>query len=387
MNYIVISPFYPENFQSFTLALKAQGVNLFGIGQEPYDQLSDDLKSALTEYFRVNDLEDIDEVKRAVAFLFYKHGPIDYLESLNEYWLENDALLREQFNIPGIKPKDLKKTKLKSEMKKQFIKAGVPVVKGKVVKKVSDVSKVVKELKLPLFAKPDNGVGAADSFKLLTKQDVEDFKANWDGKTPYILEKFVDSKKICSYDGLIDAEGRIIFEASFIYNDTPFNLLANKDVFALCVQKEIEPKLRQYGQNIVKQFKYRSRFFHIEFFMTDNDYIVIEYNNRPPGGFGLDVYNYVHSIDTYKYYAQVITQQAIESCQTQNHGLSIARRDNESYAHSNEDIYNKYGNYVKAKLRMPEAFSALQGDDVYILTADSQKQVQEMLHFISKTKN
>ena len=145
MNYIVISPYYPENFQQFTIELANKGITVLGIGQEPYEQLGPGLQNALTEYFRVDNLENLDEVKRAVAFLFYKHGPIDRIESHNEYWLEQDAQLREQFNVFGAKPDDLKKTKLKSKMKKLFQKAGVPVVPGQVVKKLSDVDQAVKK--------------------------------------------------------------------------------------------------------------------------------------------------------------------------------------------------------------------------------------------------
>ena len=148
MNYIVISPYYPENFQQFTIELANKGITVLGIGQEPYEQLGPGLQHALTEYFRVDNLENLDEVKRAVAFLFYKHGPIDRIESHNEYWLEQDAQLREQFNVFGAKPNDLKKTKFKSEMKKLFQKAGVPVVPGQVVKKLSDVDQAVKKIGL-----------------------------------------------------------------------------------------------------------------------------------------------------------------------------------------------------------------------------------------------
>ena len=97
MNYIVISPYYPQNFQQFTIELANKGITVLGIGQEPYEQLDEPLRNSLTEYFRVENLENLDEVKRAVAFLFYKHGPIDRIESHNEYWLELDAALREQF--------------------------------------------------------------------------------------------------------------------------------------------------------------------------------------------------------------------------------------------------------------------------------------------------
>ena len=70
MNYIVISPYYPQNFQQFTVELLTKELLFLGIGQEPYDQLDQPLKNALTEYFRVENLENLDEVKRAVAFLF-----------------------------------------------------------------------------------------------------------------------------------------------------------------------------------------------------------------------------------------------------------------------------------------------------------------------------
>ena len=53
MNYIVISPYYPHNFQKFSIELKNQGFNVLGIGEEPYDQLDDRLKDALTEYLEL----------------------------------------------------------------------------------------------------------------------------------------------------------------------------------------------------------------------------------------------------------------------------------------------------------------------------------------------
>ena len=70
MNYIVISPYYPQNFQQFTIELANKGITVLGIGQEPYEQLDEPLRNSLTEYFRVENLENLDEVKRAVAFLF-----------------------------------------------------------------------------------------------------------------------------------------------------------------------------------------------------------------------------------------------------------------------------------------------------------------------------
>lgn len=385
MNYIVISPFYPQNFQQFTIELANQGINVLGIGQEPYDQLDQPLKEALTEYFRVENLENLDEVKRAVAFLFYKHGPIDRIESHNEYWLEQDAQLREQFNVFGAKPKDLKKTKFKSEMKKLFKKAGVPVVPGQVVKTISGVDLAVNKLGLPLIAKPDNGVGAAATFKLETKKDVEYFKSEWDQETVYFFEKFVQSGEICTFDGLVDKDGQIVFSTTFDYAHTPLDLMIYKMDNSYYVLKDMDPKLRIYGESIVKTFGMKERFFHIEFFRDGDDYVAIEYNNRPAGGFTIDVYNFAHSIDLYKGYAAIVVGKEFPSTHLKPlFCLATSRRASTNYAYAESELLEKYRDNFKVKKDMPAAFAELQGDYLYMLTTSSREQMKQMIADFSK---
>ena len=117
MNYLLVSPNFPTSQESFARKLVEKGVKVLGIGSESYDNLSDSLKNSLSEYYKVNDLENYEEVLRGVAFLIYKHGVIDRVESNNEHWLTLDSIIREQFNIPGVKPKNLDFTKYKSKMK------------------------------------------------------------------------------------------------------------------------------------------------------------------------------------------------------------------------------------------------------------------------------
>ena len=363
MNYLVISPYYPQNFQQFTIELANKGITVLGIGQEPYEQLDEPLRNSLTEYFRVDNLENIDEVKRAVAFLFYKHGPIDRIESHNEYWLELDASLREQFNVFGAKPEDLKKTKFKSEMKKLFKKAGVPVVPGAVIKTEADVDQAVNEIGLPMIAKPDNGVGAAATFKLETEDDINHFKEEWDLSTVYFFEKFVTSSEICTFDGLVDKYGKIVFSTTFDYAYTPLDLMMYKMDNSYYVLKDMNPKLRKYGEAIVKEFGMRERFFHIEFFREGDDYIAIEYNNRPAGGFTIDVYNFAHSLDLYRGYAAIVAGEEFPASEfAPQYCLATSRRANAHYVYSEEELLSKYSQQFKVKKIMPAAFAELQGD-------------------------
>lgn len=99
MNFIFRSPYFPRVYWQFCDRLKARGVNVLGIGDAPYDSLNDELKGAMNEYYKVVSMEDYDQVYRAVAFFASKYGRIDWIESNNEYWLEQDARIREDFNI------------------------------------------------------------------------------------------------------------------------------------------------------------------------------------------------------------------------------------------------------------------------------------------------
>ena len=99
LNFIFISPQFPHTYWEFCSRLKSNGVNVLGIADAPYETLDANLKEALTEYYRVDNMEDYQQMFKAVAFLSYKYGKIDWIESNNEYWLEQDARLRTDFNV------------------------------------------------------------------------------------------------------------------------------------------------------------------------------------------------------------------------------------------------------------------------------------------------
>ncbi|WP_088070133.1 ATP-grasp domain-containing protein [Gottfriedia luciferensis] len=389
MNYILISPYYPSNFQSFALRLKDAGVNVLGIGEEPYDQLGSVLQNTLREYYRVNNLEDVNEVKRAVAFLFYKHGPIERIESNNEYWLELDAQLREQFNVYGNKTSDLKKVKYKSEMKKLFKKAGVPVVVGRTVKTKMELSKAIDELGLPVIAKPDNGVGSAATFKLSTEEDVFHFEEEWEEAQVYFLEPYVEGGLLCTFDGLVDQKGKIVFQTSFTYNVPTLELVKGQLDLAYVIQKEIDPKLEAYGKAIVKAFGMKERFFHIEFFkLEDGDYVALEYNNRLAGGYTIDMYNFAYSIDLFAQYASIVTGREFTKPDVENQFcVGVTQRDVYEYEHDTNAIYERFGDSVKFEKRIPDAFAKLQGNQFYAINANSQEEVDEIIRFVHERKN
>lgn len=58
MNILFISPHFPLHFWNFCDRLKRLGAHVLGVGDAPYDQLAQEVKSSLTEYYYVSSLED-----------------------------------------------------------------------------------------------------------------------------------------------------------------------------------------------------------------------------------------------------------------------------------------------------------------------------------------
>jgi len=383
MNYLLVSPNFPISQEFFAKGLKEKGINVLGVGSESYDALSQTLKDNLVEYFRVNDLEDYEEVFRAVAFLTYKHGKIDRIESNNEYWLELDARLREDFNVYGVKPKQLELTKYKSKMKTMFKEVGARVAKGYAANNKEELNGILKKLELPLIAKPDNGVGSANTYKLLTQRDVEEFINEWNEKVSYFFEEFVENGVLCTYDGLINQHGDIVFETSFIYTQPTLDLVNNGLDYANIIEPNIDPKLKELGQRIVYKFGMKERFFHIEFFrLPDGEYIALEYNNRIAGGTCIDLYNYSYNVSLYEIYADVVLDKKIKDIVTNKYTLSLSRRNRYQYKNSLEDIKAKYSYNIRMITTVPEVFSAAMGNTIIIISVENKEQITEVMNYV-----
>jgi len=118
MNFVMLSPHFPPHYYQFCVQLRALGANVLGLADEPYDYLTPELKNALNEYYYVPNMHSYDDMLRALGYFTFKWGKIDGLDSHNEYWMDTEARLRTDFNIDGIKVKDLPIIKRKSLMKK-----------------------------------------------------------------------------------------------------------------------------------------------------------------------------------------------------------------------------------------------------------------------------
>lgn len=128
MNFLFISPNYPESFWMFCRGLKRQGARVLAVVDQPYDSLKPELRANIDECFVVKSFHDYQEVLRAAGYFTWKYGKIDWIESNNEAWLTLDARLRDDFHVTtGFSLEQITEFQSKAAMKQYYERAGVPV--------------------------------------------------------------------------------------------------------------------------------------------------------------------------------------------------------------------------------------------------------------------
>ena len=175
MNVVFLSPHFPPNWYQFVVGLQRAGATVLGIGDAPFDELRPELRDALTQYYRVGDMGNYDELVRAMGWFTHRYGRLDRLDSLNEHWLETEAALRTDFNIDGIRLDSIGPIKRKSLMKERFERAGLLPARGRVCRTAAELREFIDEVGYPVIAKPDVGVGAARTYRLNDDVDVEHY--------------------------------------------------------------------------------------------------------------------------------------------------------------------------------------------------------------------
>lgn len=396
MNFIFVSPNFPQTYWNFCERLHRGGANVLGIGDAAYESLDNRLTNSLTEYYKVNSLESYDEVFRAVAYFSFKYGKIDWLESNNEYWLEQDSRLRKDFNITtGISSDDIAKFKSKAEMKKYYALGGIPTARQSKVTDLEAAIEFTDVVGFPIVAKPEIGVGAAETFKISNLEELRHF---FDTKidVPYVMEEFIFGD-IYSYDAIINSDCEPVFESSAKFPPSVMDVVNQKLDLSYYVLKDVPAALKKLGRATVKAFDVRSRFVHFEFFRLTKakpglgkvgDFVGLEVNMRPAGGYTPDMMNFAHSTDVYTIWADMVLydRKLLQPGGKDHLCVYYGRRDCHNYLHSHEEIMQKYGDRMAMTMRMAKAISPAMGDQSYTIHAYSEQEKNEFLEFVSALK-
>ncbi len=381
MNFVFISPNFPDTFRRFCAALRQNGVNVLGIGDAPYSDLHPELKAALTEYYRVPTLENYDEVYRAMGYFTFKYGKLDWLESNNEYWLVQDARLRTDFNITtGPKLDKIDDFKSKYRMKEFYRAAGIPCARCEMLSTLENARAFAKQTGYPIVVKPESGVGAEATYRMENDAQLAAFFQT-PPQVPYVLEEFVPGI-VTTYDGICDSHGEPLFAASHIAPNSIMDMVNEGIPVYYYVDKAIPPEVEKAGRATLAAFGVKSRFFHLEFFRLTRakkglgkkgDIVALEVNMRPAGGFTTEMFNYGQSVDVYQMWADMVAFDELRHTYTgpKSYCVYVGRRDGVAYKRTLPELEAQYQTAARLFTRMPDALAGTMGNQVGIACFDT----------------
>ena len=181
---------------------------------------------------------------------------------------------------------------------------------------------------LPVIAKPENGVGAADTYTIKNADDLKHFFAT-KPEEAYVCEEFIIGD-ICSYDAISDAAGEPLFESMTVWPPSIADIV-NQD---------------------------------------------------------LDLAYYTHSVDVYQIWADMVTtgKRIVPEPEKEYFCAYASRKDGKQYVHTYEEIMERYGNAMKMCERMPEMMVRTMGNQMYTVRLEEEEQVFEFIRFVHEQK-
>ena len=274
-------------------------------------------------------------------------------------------------------------------MKQIYINAGIPTARQSKVTTLEAARAFIEEVGYPVVVKPDNGVGAANTWKLSSDLELERFFGDLP-QIPYVMEEFIEGDLV-SYEAILDSKGDPLFENMSVF-PIPVMDAVNDDLnLTYYVSPVVDPKLSEAGRRTVKAFGVNRRFVHLEFFRLKKtkkglgkkgEYAGLEVNMRPPGGYTPDMINFAHSTDVYQIFADMVLYDELRTEVANKNGyycVYYGRKDGRDYLHSHEEIMERYRDNIVMQEEMPPVNWPQMGRYMYTARFKTKK---EMLAFV-----
>lgn len=150
--------------------------------------------------------------------------------------------------------------------------------------------------------------------------------------------------------------------------------------------------IKEVGSRVVKAFDAKQKFFHFEFFRLGKDkeglgkkgdLVGLEVNMRAPGAYIPDMMNYSYNANVYDIFADMLIYDRCFIEPKQQYCIGYAgRRDVLKYKHHSQQIRMKFKDQLISHEIVPDALAAAMGNQVYLLRAKNEKEIQEMIKYI-----
>jgi hypothetical protein len=308
-----VAPYLAEATARFvTAAAQLPDVRLGVITSEPADRLPGPLKESLAGHWRVDDALDPRQIAEATAGLSRQLGRVERLVAALEQLQVPLAQVREALGIEGMDVQTAQNVRDKARMKTVLREAGVPCARHQLVSHPADALAFAEAVGFPLVAKPPAGAGAQATYRL------DDLPAlhGWlhalppHPDAPGLLEEFLVGEEH-SFDS-VTIGGRTVWASVADYLPPPLEVLRNPWIqWTVMLPRDVSgPEyagIHDVGPAALRALGVRDALTHMEWFRRpDGSVAVSEVAARPPGAQITSMLGYVHDLDLYLAWAELV---------------------------------------------------------------------------------
>ena len=391
-----VAPFLlPATARFVATAAKLPGVSLAVITTEPVERLSPELKEHLDGHWRVDDPLDPQQLIAAVRGLSQQVGPVERLVGALEQLQVPMAYAREQLGLDGMDVQTALNVRDKSRMKTVLRAAGVPCARHQLVTNPSEALGFAEEVGFPLVAKPPAGAGAQATYRL---DDVTALRGWLDAIPPHaeepgLLEEFLVGEEH-TFDS-VTVGGQTVFSSIADYHPTPLEVLRQPWIqWTVLLPRELDDPhyegIWEIGPAALQALGVRDALTHMEWFRRpDGSVAISEVAARPPGAQISSMLGYVHDVDFYRVWAELVILGTFDPPERRYAAGTVylrgQGRGRVRAVHGVDELQREIGHLV-VEARLPDvgqpSSSSYEGEGYIIVRDPDTEVVRDALHRI-----
>jgi len=309
VNVLLLGPGYPLEIPYFVRGLAAVGARVFGVGDQPEDQLPEMARRSLSGYLQVASMSDepavIDAVRRWVGSAEFAR-----VEALAESLVLLAARLRESLGARGMRYEQVLPFRNKDRMKQAVAAAGIRVARHVRGCTPHELREAAEEIGFPVCIKPIAGAGSTDTYRVESMNELDSVLRKISHVSECNVEEFVEGEEY-TFD-TISIDGEIAYYNIAWYRPPPLigrsvEWISPQTVTLRDVDSPQFASGREMGRKVIHALGYGTGFTHMEWFLkSDGEAVFGEVAARPPGAYSVHIMNFGSDIDTFTGWAEAV---------------------------------------------------------------------------------
>ena len=294
--------------------LRAEGLRLGVISQEPLDRFPAPLRAHFAAYERVGNALDPAQMTGAVRRLAQPlGGRIDRLIGILEPLQESLAQTREDLGIPGMRPEAAHNFRDKARMKDLLHQHGLPCARHRLCSTPAEAVDFGRQSGFPLVVKPPAGAGARNTFRVENERELEGYLRTMPPAPgdPVLLEEFLQGREF-SFD-TVSLDGQHLLHSITEYTPTPLEVMQTPWIqWSVLLPREVSgpefAAIHETGPQVLDLLGMDTGITHLEWFRREDGSIAVsEVAARPPGAQFTTLLGVAHDTDFYKDWVRLVS--------------------------------------------------------------------------------